>query len=356
MILKQNTAGTKSDFRSDTSTRPPQSMLQAMLLAECGNEGYGDDPTLGELEKKASRLFGKESALFMPSGTMANLVAVMSHINRGDEVILGVDSHIMTKECGGLCVVAGAVPRTLPEKNGVMDINCVESLIRGQSFKTPATGLVCIENTHNKSSGSVLPIKYIESITSLAHKYNIHIHMDGARVFNAAVALSVPVKDIVAAVDSVGFCLSKGLGCPAGAVLLGNKDFIDKAKRNKKMLGGVMRQTGILAAAGLVALDEMIERLEDDHSNAKLLAEGLSKISNITIDVAIVQTNMVYFKINLSENKCLLIIKYFKEQGLLVEYKGGGIVRMVTHKDISQNNVKEALAQISEAMKIFGGP
>ncbi|MEA5034881.1 low-specificity L-threonine aldolase [Cloacibacillus evryensis] len=350
MTSKPDYTMVKSDFRSDTSTRPTQSMLQAMLLAECGNEGYGDDPTLNELERRASVLFGKDAALFMPSGTMANLVAVMSHINRGNEVILEADSHIITNECGGLCVVAGAIPRILPGEKGVMDLNKVEGLIRKQSFKTPSTGLICIENTHNKSSGSVLPMKYITDISALAHEHDVPVHMDGARIFNASVASSTPVKEIAAPVDSVTFCLSKGLCCPAGAMLLGRKAFIDEARRNKKMLGGIMRQTGILAAAGLIALDETVERLQDDHNNAKLLALKLAEINDIFIDINSVQSNMVYFKINVSESKCLNIIQYLKNNGVLVDYKGGGSVRMVTHKDISEQDINKAIRQIISAI------
>lgn len=343
----------KIDFRSDTSTSPTPAMLKAMSVAACGNEGYGDDPTLCRLEKRAADLFAKEAALFVPSGTMGNLVAVMSHVGRGDEVILEANSHIITNECGGLCVAAGAIPRTIVGERGVMALAQMKELIRKKSSKTPKTGLLCLENTHNKSGGSVLPLSYIKSVGNLAHSYGIPVHMDGARIFNASVATSVHVKEIAAPVDSVMFCLSKGLSCPAGSLLVGGADFIERAKYNKKLLGGVLRQTGILAAAGLVALDEMIERLRDDHDKARNLAQSLAHMKNIEIKVGTVETNMVYFRLCLEEDICLKIIDSMKANGILLDYKGDGIVRMVTHKDITEDDIDLTLNLLSTQVGMY---
>lgn len=338
------------DFRSDTSTMPTNEMIEEMTKAKIGNEGYGDDPTIKELERRAAEITGKESSIFLPSGTMGNLVAVTSHVQRGDEVILESDSHIITNECGGLCVVSGAIPRTLKGSRGVMDVDELKMLIRRESAKTPKTSLICLENTHNKSSGSILPFEYIKMVSEIAHERGIPIHLDGARIFNASVATKMAVKTIVEPVDSVMFCLSKGLACPVGSILAGRKDFIEKARYVKKMLGGVMRQAGILAAAGLVALDKMIDRLSEDHRNAKYLASGLSVLPGFKVEPRNVETNMVYFEIEYPDDICREIIKRLKNDGILVDYKGNGLFRMVTHKDIGGQDIEKALSVFRAAV------
>lgn len=345
------------DFRSDTCTAPTAAMLRAMVDAKFGNEGYGDDSVVNELEAKAALTFKKEAAVFLPSGTMGNLISILSHVCRGEEIITDIDAHIVTNECGGICAVAGAIPKTLLSKKGVMSLPDVKKAIKSSgSVKTPRTGLICIENTHNKSSGSVLPMEYIEAICNLAHENYIPVHMDGARIFNASIASGRPVCEIVRYVDSITFCLSKGLGCPAGAVLLGKSEFIKKARFYKKMLGGVMRQTGIIAAAGIIALDEMVDRLKADHLNAKLLASGLSRMDKIIIEISDIQTNIVYFRIKLTEDACVKVVENLKmKYGILVDYKGDGTVRMVTHKDISKDDVEYTLLKLEAEIQCASG-
>jgi len=255
------------DFRSDTCTMPTKEMLIAITNAKPGNDGYGDDPTVNELEKNAASLMGKDAGLLLPSGTMGNLVALMTHCNRGDEVILEANSHIFISEMGGIGSVAQLVPRPIEGVRGIIQPEQVEKSIRLESKSMVGTGLICIENTHNEAGETIFPLNIIVGIAEVAHYYNIPLHIDGARIFNAAVALGVNVRELTRQADSVMFCLSKGLACPIGSVLVGSQEFIEKARRVRHMLGGRMRQAGIIAVSGIVALNSIIDRrLAMDHA------------------------------------------------------------------------------------------
>ena len=330
------------DFRSDTSTLPTKEMIEAINTAKLGNDGYGEDPTVNELEKKSAILLGKEAAVLVPSGTMGNLISLMSHCNRGEEVILEATSHTLLNEMGGISSVAQVIPRTIEGNYGVIYPDQVARIIRAKSKTTPQTGLIWIENTHNRAGGTIFPVDVVEAVAEVAHKYDIPIHMDGERVFNAAVALGINVKKITNPVDSIMFGLSKGLCCPVGSVLLGSKTFIEKARKVRHMLGGKMRQAGIIAAPGIVALDSMINRLAIDHANAKRLAQGLSKLSYIQINLKTVQTNILRFNLIGQKIEGMELTQRLKKSGILVDYKEGNF-RMVTHKDVNQNAVDQAL-------------
>ena len=332
------------DFRSDSSTLPTREMIKAISNAKLGNDGYGEDPTVNELEKISAILLGKESAVLVPSGTMGNLIALIAHCNIGEEIIVEATSHVLTSEMGGIGSIAQLTPRTIEGNRGVILSKQVKKLIRPKSKtkNTPKTGLVWIENTHNSAGGTIFPLDIAESVAEVAHDYSIPVHMDGERVFNAAVALGVDIKRISEPIDSVMFGLSKGLCCPIGSVLVGSKKFIKKARGIRHMLGGRMRQAGIIAASGIIALNSMINRLSIDHTNSKRLAQGLSKFSYIQIDLKTVQTNLVRFKINGNKINGIELTQRLKNCGILIDYKGDGF-RMVTHKDISRKAVDKAL-------------
>jgi len=330
------------DFRSDASTLPTKEMIIAMTHAKLGNDGYGEDPTVNKLEKKSTILTRKEAAILVPSGTMGNLIALMTHCNRGQEVILEANSHILKNEMGGICSVAQLIPRTIESSIGVILPNQIKKYIRTKYETTPKTGLVCIENPHNQAGGTIFPLDISESICEVAHAHNIPVHLDGERIFNAAIALGVDIKKITKPFDSIMFGLSKGLCCPIGSMLVGSKKFIEKARKIRHMLGGRMRQAGIIAASGIVALDSMIERLSVDHVNAKRLAQGLNKLSYIQIDLKTVQTNIIRFNIIEEKFDKIEIVQGLKNCGILVDYKRGSF-RMVTHNNISQEAVAKAL-------------
>ncbi|MFA9422995.1 MAG: low-specificity L-threonine aldolase, partial [Sedimentibacter sp.] len=270
------------DLRSDTVTMPTDEMRQAMAMADVGDDVYGDDPTVNKLEKIAAQMVGKEAALFVPSGTFGNQLALLTHTRRGQEVIIGKNNHIVVHEVGASAVIAGVQLRTLETINGAMNLKDVEDSIRSNDIHEPETGLICVENAHG--CGAVIPLETMKKIKQIAENNSIPVHMDGARVFNAAVSLGVDAKEIVACCDSVMFCLSKGLAAPVGSMLAGNKSYIDKARKNRKLMGGGMRQIGILAAAGIIALEKMTLRLEEDHKNAKYMAEELSKLPGVNVN------------------------------------------------------------------------
>ncbi|MBT8352811.1 MAG: low-specificity L-threonine aldolase, partial [Deltaproteobacteria bacterium] len=260
------------DLRSDTITKPTPSMLRAMTQAEVGDDVFGEDPTINRLEEMAAERLGKEAALFVASGTMANLVSQLAHCGRGDEMILGDQAHIFFYEQGGSAAIGGIHPRTIPNQpDGKIALQDIEAAIRPENVHFPRTKLVLIENTHNRCNGNPLEVDYMNSVGTLAGSYKLKVHVDGARIFNAAVALGVDAKDLVSQADSVSFCLSKGLAAPVGSLVCGTYSFIEKARRARKVIGGGMRQAGVLAAAGIIALSEMIERLVDDHANANKL-------------------------------------------------------------------------------------
>lgn len=339
------------DLRSDTVTKPTPAMRRAMFEAEVGDDVYGEDPTVNQLEREAAAMLGKEAALFVPTGTQGNQIAVLSHAGRGDEIIVEAESHVFFYEVGGIAALAGCQARTIPGVRGAMDPVAITAAIRSENVHFPRTALVCVENTHNRSGGTVLPMENLRAVAGAAHAAGVPVHMDGARVFNAAVALGLPVSEVVAPVDSVMFCLSKGLAAPVGSILAGSADFIAKARRNRKLLGGGMRQAGILAAAGLVSLRTMVDRLAEDHANARALAEGLGQIAGLTVDLETVQTNMVMFDVLDERWDGASLAGAVSRAGVLCNAMGPRRIRLVTHNDVAGEDIPEALERIARVMK-----
>jgi threonine aldolase len=321
------------DLRSDTVTKPTEAMRKAMAEAPVGDDVYGEDPTVNLLQEKAAHLLGKDAALFVPSGTMGNLASILAHCKRGDEVILGKLSHTYLYEGGGISALGGVHSCQIPNQaDGSLDLEDIRSAVRSHDAHQPITRLIVLENTHNRCGGAVLDVEYIRSVGQLADEYGLSLHIDGARLFNAAVALEVPARDLVEAVDSVTFCLSKALCAPVGSVICGSSDFIQQAHRMRKHLGGGMRQAGILAAAGIVALDTMVGRLAEDHVRASNLAYGLSALPGLTLPLGYPQSNMIFPEladhtpINAREMKGKL-----SDEGILVGAVGARRMRLVTH-------------------------
>lgn len=332
------------DFRSDTVTKPTPAMRAAMAAAEVGDDVFGDDPTVNRLEARAAEAVGKEAALFVPSGTMANLVALLTHTNPGDEVILGDQSHIFQYEVGGAARIAGLVTRTLTNlPDGTLDPGELRAAIRPETIHSPGSRLLCLENTHNRCAGAALPPSTVGELAETARRRGLAVHLDGARIFNAAAALGVTAAELAAPCDSVSFCFSKGLGAPVGSVLCGKREFIDRARRFRKLLGGGMRQAGVLAAAALYALDNHVERLPEDHANARRLAEGLAAFGPFRPVPP--QTNIVV--VDVLEGRVDDWVAAFAAEGVLAVAFGPGRFRMVTHLDISRADVDEALIRIS---------
>lgn len=339
------------DLRSDTVTKPTPEMRRAMFEAEVGDDVYGEDPTVNQLEAEAAAMLGKEAALFVPTGTQGNQVAVLTHVGRGDEVIVESESHIYFYEVAGIAALAGCQARPLPGNRGALDPAQVEAAIRSENVHFPRTTLVCVENTHNRAGGCIVPVENIAAVAEVAHKHGIPVHMDGARVFNAAVALGRPVAEVVAPVDSVMFCLSKGLAAPVGSMLVGSREFIHAARRQRKLLGGGMRQAGILAAAGLISLRQMVARLAEDHENARALARGLAQIPGLQVDMETVQTNMVMFDILDERWTAATLSGSLKKVGVLANGTAARRIRVVTHKDVSASDIPEALDRIAAVIK-----
>jgi threonine aldolase len=328
------------DLRSDTVTRPTPAMRRAMAEAEVGDDQYGEDPTVNRLEELAAEMLGKEAAVFVSSGTQGNLCAVLAHCGRGQEVIMGDQCHIVLYEQGGTATLGGLPWRVLPNTpHGTLEPAAIEAAIRGEREGEPVTGVVCVENTHNRCGGLALDRATIKSMADVPHQYGIPVHMDGARVFNAAAALGVPVSEIVQDVDSVQFCLSKGLAAPVGSMIAGSKEFIQKARRMRRIVGGAMRQAGVFAAAGVGALTEMVDRLPEDHRRARTLADGLADIPGIVVDPELVQSNMIFYKLD-PPNPTFQ--DEMKAQGVLV---GGGQYggRIVTHYEITDADIDTVL-------------
>ena len=337
------------DLRSDTVTHPSEEMRRAMYEAELGDDVFGDDPTLNRLEAMAAERFGKEAAVFVASGTMGNLVSVLAHTTRGDEIILGNQSHIFRSEAGGSSVLGGISFHTVPnDARGMLDPDDVRAAIRPNDPHMPRTSLVCLENTQNSCGGAALTQDDISSIADVAHENGLGLHIDGARIFNAAVALEAPVAELTREADSITFCLSKGLSCPVGSVIVGSADYIQEARRWRKMVGGGMRQVGVLAAPGIVALDSMVDRLAEDHANARKLAEGLAEIDGISIDPDALPTNLVFFEVE-REDRAEIHAKLV-ERGI----KGGGggrRWRYVTHYGITESDIDYTLETVRD---VFG--
>ena len=335
------------DLRSDTVTRPTPAMYEAMASAELGDDVLGDDPTVRRLEEKAARLLGKEAGLLTASGTMSNLVAMLAHCQRGDEVIVGSEAHILHHEVGGAFALGGLGLRTIPnDEQGRLDPAALAAAIRPRSPYHPPTGLVCLENTHNRCGGTVLTEQDTAAAAAVAHRHGVPVHLDGARIFNAAVALGVPAERLARPADSVCFSLSKGLSCPIGSVLCGSREFIDRARHFRKMVGGGMRQAGIIAACGLVALDAMVERLAEDHENARLLAEGLATLPGVRLSPP-PQTNIVYFTVDGWDAADL--VRRCSQAGVLCLTEGRR-VRMVTHRHIGRPQVEEAVERLRRVL------
>ena len=340
------------DLRSDTVTKPTPEMREAMAKAEVGDDVYGDDPTVNRLQEMAAEMTGHEAGLFVASGTMGNLSAVLAHCQRGDEVILGKEAHTYRYEAGGVSVLGGVHSCQLPNQpDGSIALDDIEGAIRADDPHQPITRLIALENTHNRCGGTVQSVEYTRQVAEFAHARGLKVHLDGARVFNAAAALGVDVRELTAPVDSITFCLSKGLSAPVGSVLCGTRDFIKKAHRARKLLGGGMRQAGVLAAAGIVALEKMVARLSEDHLRARTLAEGLSENRGLVLDAGTPATNMVFM--NLAENVPMSaesVVEKMKEHGVLVGAAGARRFRLVTHCWVDDAGVEKTVNAFGEVL------
>lgn len=338
------------ELRSDTFTMPTDSMRRAMAEAELGDDVWDEDPTVHRLQELAATMVGKEASLFVASGTMGNLCALLSHTRPTEEVIVEIDSHIYNAEVASGAVIGGLQMRPLHTGDGRLHPDQVRAAIRELDIHEPRTGLICIENTHNMKGGTCLTVSQTQALAEIAHGAGFPVHLDGARIFNAAAALHVDVRTLISPADSVMFSLSKGLSAPVGSMLAGSKEFIARARRMRKMLGGGMRQAGVLAAAGLIALTEMVDRLEEDHRNARQLAEGLQGLPGIGIDLSRVETNMVFVE-------CLppltreTFVTGCAEQGVRVAATGPRTVRMVTHRGVSSVDIEYAVRAISQVLR-----
>ncbi len=339
------------DLRSDTVTLPTEEMLEAIRHAELGDDVYGEDPTVNKLEEMAAEKMGKEAAMLVPSGTMANLVSVLSNTKRGDSAVLEANSHIYWYELGGISAIASVLPLPVRGTMGVMDPSDIEAALRPKGLHMAKTTLVCIENTHNRAGGTIVTPSQTEAISKVAKEHRLRLYMDGARIFNAAVALKVDVQQFTRHVDNLMFCLSKGLSCPIGSIVVGTEEHIQKARRARKILGGGMRQAGVIAAPGIIALEKMIDRLEDDHRNARLLAEGLIKMEGIKVDMKTVQTNMVIFDIDSLGVRADIFVKKMKGHGVLAGNISKTRIRMVTHRGIEKEDIEKALAATEETIR-----
>ncbi len=342
------------DLRSDTVTKPTPEMHEAMAEAEVGDDVYMDDPTVNKLQEKVAEMLGKEDSLFVPSGTMGNLLALLVHCQRGDEVIVGDKSHIYMNEAGGMSALGGIHPRPLVNQpDGTLLLEEIRASIQTEDVHHTITRLICLENTQNACGGVVLSNEYIQSVGKIARENNLSFHIDGARIFNAATALNIPVSELVAPADSVMFCLSKGLVAPVGSMLVGTKKFIARARHLRKMLGGGMRQAGVLAAAGLISLEKMSMRLGQDHARAKKLFEGLNQIAGLSLDAyGSSSTNMVYFDLK-DEVKWSVsqIVDEMKKRGVLVDWAGPRRFRLVTHYWVDDAGVEKTLSAFGEIFR-----
>jgi len=339
------------DLRSDTVTHPTPAMREAMYRAEVGDDVYGEDPTVDRLQRLAAEKLGKEAALFTTSGTQSNLVAALTHCGRGDEIIAGDQAHIVHYEVGGVSALGGIMVRTIPNGSGALDPIDVEAALRDPTnVHYPISRLVCLENTHNRCGGVALTPGETQAVADVAHKHGLKLHLDGARLFNAAVALGVDARTLADHCDSVNICLSKGLCAPVGSVLVGSAEFITRARRIRKMVGGGMRQVGVLAAAGIVALEQMVDRLAEDHANARVLAEGIADIPGLNVELKAVQTNIVVADLARTDVSAVEFIARAKGRGIKVSPFGGSKVRFVTHYGISREDVETACRVAKELL------
>ena len=341
------------DLRSDTVTQPTDEMRRAMAAAEVGDDVFGEDPSINELQERAAAVLGKEAGLLTSSGTMSNLISTLAYSSHGDEIVMGDQAHMFWNESAGQAALAGVQTRLVPnDSQGRMDPEDVAAAIRPPgNLHFPRTSMLCLENTHNRCSGGVLTPEDTKSVCDVAHEAGVPVHLDGARIFNAAIALEVPAAELVREVDDLSFCLSKSLSCPVGSVLVGSQEFINNARRWRKMLGGGMRQAGVLAAAGLVALDTMVDRLAEDHQNARRLAHGLANIDGLNVDPEQIQTNIVFFEVDTKLGTAADMIAALERQDIKVSYPGKQSIRMVTHRHITPEDIEEALSRTSTAAR-----
>jgi threonine aldolase len=335
------------ELRSDTFTLPSPAMRGSMARAEVGDDVYGEDPTVVRLEALAAEMTGKDAGLLVTSGTQGNLVAILAQTQPGQEILLDADCHVFTSEVGGAARLGGLQARPLATERGFITARQVRESVRPSNIHLPVTGLVCVENTHNRHGGTCCAPEEIAEMAAAAHAAGVPVHLDGARIFNAAVALKRPVADFTRPVDSLTFCLSKGLGAPVGSLVCGSRDFIDRARRARKMIGGGMRQAGVLAAAGLVALTSMVDRLAEDHAHARRLAEGLAGLPGLTIDLATVETNIVRFQVATPARATELVGGCLARK-IKVHHAGPTAIRCVTHKDVDSDDIDRALDAFRE--------
>ncbi len=340
------------DLRSDTLTHPTDAMRKAMAEAEVGDDVFAEDPTVNRLEKIAAERMGKEAAVFVPSGTMANLISMLSHCTRGDEVILGDQSHIFLNEVGGIAALGGIHPHIIPnEPDGTLNLETLEKSIRARDLHYPPTRLIALENTHNYCMGTPITPEYMTLVGKLAQKHNLKIHVDGARIFNAAVALETDVKNLALEADSVMFCLSKGLSAPVGSLTCGTADFIMKTRKWRKMVGGGMRQAGHLAAAGIIALNDLVDRLKEDHANARKLAQGLSGLKGMVLDPELIKTNIIFFSLKHTNLDPESFLNGLSAKGIKMLMIHPGIFRAVVHREISSSQIEQVLTVSEELIK-----
>jgi threonine aldolase len=339
------------DLRSDTVTLPSPAMRAAMSRAAVGDDVFGEDPTVNELEGLVASLTGKTAAVFVPSGTMGNLASLLAHAARGREVVLGDESHIYHYEAGGASALGGLVFHPVfTQPDGVMPLDAIDAALRAPAEWLAPPGVICIENTHNRCGGAIVPPEHAASVASLAERHGLPVHLDGARLFNAAVATGLPLTAWTDHASSVQVCLSKGLAAPVGSVVSGGREFVARVRRARKMLGGGMRQAGVLAAAGLLALTEMVDRLAEDHVNARLLAEGLARIDGVALDLTGVQTNIVVFRLD-AEIDSAAFVHALRDEGVLIIDMGRGLLRAVTHYGVTADDCRTAIAACRRALQ-----
>jgi len=341
------------DLRSDTVTLPTEAMRKAMYEAEIGDDVYGEDPTVNRLERKAAERLGKEAGLFVVSGTMGNLVSLLTHCGRGSEAIMGDQAHTFLYEAGGSSALGGIHVHTVPNQpDGTLRAEDVEAAVRADNVHFPRTALVSLENTHNRCGGVVLNPEQMAPVVDVVRQHGLAIHLDGARIFNAAAALGMDVGELVAPADSVQFCFSKGLAAPIGSAVVGSEAFIEEARRNRKIVGGGMRQAGVIAAAAEVAMDTMVDRLAEDHANARILAEGLAEVPGFVIDLHTVQTNIVIFGCDGPAISSERMVGAWRQEGVLLNAMGPGRFRAVTHYGITRDDVDAALLAAPRVMAL----
>ena len=343
-------ANTTIDLRSDTVTKPSAEMRRAMAEAEVGDDVFIEDPTINKLQERAAEIFGRQAALFVPSGSMGNLTCILAQTRQGQEVICEESGHVYNYEMASMSAIGGVLPRLVPGEDGILSWQAISKAIRPKIYYRSQTALIALENTHNMAGGTVYPTKLSEEICERAHDAGILVHLDGARIFNAATYLGEDVADMTKKFDSIQFCLSKGLGAPVGSMIVGSREFIERCRSIRKMLGGGMRQAGVLAAAGLIALEKGPKRLQVDHDHAKLLATGLAAIPGITLNPAKVQTNIVIFNLKASGWSSSRFLETLAKRNVLAVPVDNEKVRMVTHLDVDRNDVEKAAAAVQEVL------